>query len=133
MVSRHDYLPFGEDPATNGTAGQAGRNADWSAPDDVRFRFTGQERDDTGLDYFQARYYSFSFGRFTSPDPDNAGVDLSDPQSWNGYAYVSNRPLTDTDPSGLQSCPGSCASYNPSPRTSERRYTQNKLGLLLLI
>ena len=55
----------------------------------MRFRFTGQERDDTGLDYFQARDYSSSLGRFTSPDPDHAGVDLSDPQSWN--AYVSNR------------------------------------------
>ena len=40
-------------------------------------------------------------------------MDLTDPQSWNGYAYVGNRPLTDTDPSGLQSCPAPCASYNP--------------------
>jgi RHS repeat-associated protein len=116
VVSRHDYLPFGEDPATNGTASQAGRTTpDWSAVDDVRMRFTGQERDDTGLDFFQARYYSAPLGRFTSPDPENAGVDLTDPQSWNGYAYVGNRPLTDTDPSGLQNCSGSCVSYNPVP------------------
>ena len=42
-------------------------------------------------------------------------MDLTDPQSWNGYSYVNNRPLTDTDPSGLQSCSGSCFSYNPLP------------------
>jgi len=51
--------------------------------------------------------------RFTSPDPGNAGVDLTDPQSWNAHAYASNRPLTDTDPSGLQNCPAPCISYNP--------------------
>ena len=67
------------------------------------------------MDYFQARSYASPWGRFTSPDPANAGVDLTDPQSWNGYSYVSNRPLTDTDPSGLQSCPAPCISYSPVP------------------
>lgn len=40
-------------------------------------------------------------GRFTSSDPDNAGADQIDPQSWNGYTYVGNMPLTSTDPLGL--------------------------------
>ncbi len=63
--------------------------------------FTGQERDaETTLDFFQARYYSAPQGRFTSPDPGNAGANLGDPQSWNVYAYVGNNPLTYTDPSG---------------------------------
>jgi len=32
--------------------------------------FTGKERDqETGLDYFGARYYGSALGRFTSPDP----------------------------------------------------------------
>jgi RHS repeat-associated protein len=38
--------------------------------DSVRQQFTGQERDDeTGLDYFNARYHSSMQGRFTSVDP----------------------------------------------------------------
>jgi RHS repeat-associated protein len=70
--------------------------------DTVRQKFTGQERDNESyLDFFQARYFSGIQGRFTSPDPGNAGADPSDPQSWNGYAYVSNNPLSYTDPSGL--------------------------------
>jgi RHS repeat-associated protein len=66
----------------------------------VRQQFTGQERDDTGLDFFQARYFTSAQGRFASVDPANAGASLGDPQSWNGYAYVSNSPLRFTDPSG---------------------------------
>lgn len=64
--------------------------------------FTGKERDtETGLDYFLARYYSGAQGRFTSPDPDNAGSYADDPQSWNGYAYGRNNPLKFVDPDGL--------------------------------
>ncbi len=50
--------------------------------DGVRQQFTGKERDgETGLDYFGARYYAAAQGRFTSPDPENAGANISDPQS----------------------------------------------------
>jgi hypothetical protein len=49
----------------------------------------------------QARYFSAQQGRFASVDPANAGASLGDPQSWNAYAYVSNNPLTYTDPDGL--------------------------------
>ncbi len=54
-----------------------------------------------GLDYFGARYFSAAQGRFTSPDPANAGVSLTDPESWNAYAYVRNSPLRFVDPHGL--------------------------------
>jgi RHS repeat-associated protein len=67
----------------------------------VRQGFTLKERDDeTGLDYFLARYYSSTQGRFTSGDPENAGADVRDPQSWNGYGYGRNNPLEYTDPDG---------------------------------
>jgi RHS repeat-associated protein len=62
---------------------------------------TQKERDnETGLDYFLARYYSNTQGRFTSVDPEQAGARSDDPQSWNGYAYARNSPLVYTDPLG---------------------------------
>jgi RHS repeat-associated protein len=65
--------------------------------------FTGKERDtESGNDYFGARYYASSMGRFMSPDPMFATVNrLADPQQWNMYAYSRNNPLSITDPSGL--------------------------------
>lgn len=61
-----------------------------------------KERDlESGLDYFINRYHSSIQGRFTSVDPQNAGADSSDPQSWNGYVYARNNPLLLVDPDGL--------------------------------
>jgi RHS repeat-associated protein len=66
-----------------------------------RFVSTGKERDtESGNDYFGARYYASTMGRFLSPDPMNAGADESDPQSWNAYAYGGNNPLGAIDPTG---------------------------------
>ena len=57
---------------------------------------------ETNLDFANARYYSSQFGRFMSPDP--LGGDVSDPQSLNRYAYVTNSPLSAIDPSGMDGC-----------------------------
>jgi RHS repeat-associated protein len=65
-----------------------------------RSHFTGKERDtESGNDYFGARYYASSMGRFMSPDP--MGGHLEDPQTLNRYVYVRNNPLSLTDPTGL--------------------------------
>jgi len=41
-------------------------------------------------------------GRWISPDPAGlAAVGLTDPQTWNRYAYVGNNPLSAVDPLGL--------------------------------
>jgi RHS repeat-associated protein len=62
---------------------------------------TSKERDiETGLDYFLARYYSSTQGRFTSPDEPLIGQDEPDPQTWNLYSYTSNNPLNRTDEEG---------------------------------
>jgi RHS repeat-associated protein len=61
-----------------------------------------KERDnETGLDYFGARYYASTLGRFTSADPLLASGRTSMPQSWNRYSYVLNNPLKLIDPTGL--------------------------------
>ena len=89
-VTRHDYLPFGEE-LTGSSPGT-----------DVEQRFTGQIRDtETGLDFFNARYYTAPLGRFNSVDPENAGADLRDPQTWNEYAYARNNPFALVDPTGM--------------------------------
>jgi len=96
-VSRHDYLPFGEELF----AGSGGRTTaqGYTNNDVVRQKFTSKERDsETGLDYFKARYYSSSLGRFTSPD--SFGGLKVNPQSLNRYGYVHNNPLRFTDPTG---------------------------------
>ena len=100
VLERHDFEPFGHE-LTGTEGGWRSSVAGYGAsPTSVRQQFTGQERDDTGLDFFQARYFTSAQGRFASVDPGNAGASLGDPQSWNGYAYVSNSPLRFTDPTG---------------------------------
>jgi RHS repeat-associated protein len=72
----------------------------------LEHHFTGKERDaESGLDYFGARYYGSSMGRFMSPDPAGlSAVKLANPQTWNWYAYVQNNPLRYTDPTGMYTC-----------------------------
>ena len=82
VVSRHDYLPFGEEIAS----GVSNRSSIWGSTDAVTQKFTGKERDqETGLDYFGARYYGSALGRFSSPDEPLADQHSIDPQSWNLY------------------------------------------------
>src|SRR5207245_527634 len=99
-VSRHDYLPFGEELFA-GTGGRTTAQG-YSGSDNVRQKFTQKERDnETGLDFFEARYYASMQGRFTSGDPVTMTVDrLYDPQQINLYAYCRNNPLTFMDPTG---------------------------------
>jgi RHS repeat-associated protein len=117
VVSWHDYLPFGEEIQAN----TVGRNGTWGSNTDATQKFTGQYRDgETNDDYFGARYYRPALGRFTSPDPGNAGADPTNPQSWNGYSYVWNNPLAMIDPSGADTCADgsyadACVTDTPPP------------------
>jgi RHS repeat-associated protein len=98
VVSRHDYMPFGEELCA-GTGGRTAGMGFCAGGDTNRKKFTGYERDaETGLDFAQARYFSSTEGRFTSAD--SLLGSLVNPQSLNRYAYVLNNPLNSTDPSG---------------------------------
>ena len=52
------------------------------------------------------REYSPTQGRWLTPDPSGlAAVDPSNPQTWNRYVYVTNNPISFTDPTGLVRTP----------------------------
>ena len=79
------YMPFG------GTAREQGDAA-------VRYRYTGKEKDDSGLYYYGARFYDEALGRFLAAD--SILPDVYDPQQLNRFAYVRNNPIKLVDPDG---------------------------------
>ena len=101
------YSPFGETYAQSGSSDAS---------------FTGENQDTVaGLYDFLFREYNPSYARWVSPDP--AGLlaaDLADPQSFNRYTYVRNRPLLFIDPLGL-----TCVYYADDGVTVEERDLQS--------
>ncbi|MCU1242537.1 MAG: repeat protein [Candidatus Acidoferrum typicum] len=87
--NRSDYYPFGGERVIQ-------------SDETSHFKFTGKERDtESGNDYFGARYFGSSMGRFMSPDPVVITTErLQNPQQLNLYAYVANNPLRYIDPTG---------------------------------
>jgi len=80
-IGERGHFPYGEQWYTSGST--------------TKFSFTSYERDfaETGNDYAVARYYVNRLGRFSSVDPLNS--------SPNGFAYVMNDPINQTDSSGM--------------------------------
>lgn len=105
VLARHDYLPFGGEvfagTGYRSTSQKYGEST-ISPADKCRQKFTGQERDiETNLDFFNARYYAYVMGRFTTADPLLSSGTPENPQSWARYTYTLNNPLKYIDPSGL--------------------------------
>ncbi|OZI34118.1 hypothetical protein CAL29_11215 [Bordetella genomosp. 10] len=91
LITREEYYPYG------GTAVLASRT-----DSEVKYKFirySGKERDATGLYYYGLRYYQPWTGRWTSPDP--AGP----VHGQNLYCMVENRPATRADFDGAISFP----------------------------
>jgi RHS repeat-associated protein len=100
VVEEEDFYPYGgEIVITSG--------------DSNRYKFTGKERDSEDapnalLDYFGARHYASSMGRYMIPDYADSGfdpvpvpgADFGYPQGLNLYSYVGNSPQASTDPDG---------------------------------
>ncbi|MBC8162190.1 MAG: hypothetical protein H7Z42_13345 [Roseiflexaceae bacterium] len=102
-----------------GTATSSARQA-WPPTPTARLDFTGQRRDDTGLLFYNARYYDPAIGRFASADmivPSAPALTVApldgvargvwgqqgaphNPQDLNRYSSVNNNPVNATDPTG---------------------------------
>ncbi|HKO42108.1 MAG TPA: RHS repeat-associated core domain-containing protein [Pyrinomonadaceae bacterium] len=101
VLSRHDYMPFGEEIGA-GIGGRTG-GMGFSVVDGLRQTFTSYQRDnESGLNYAINRYFSPTDGRFTTVDPLHESGEPPQPQSWNRYAYAINNPLKFVDPDGLR-------------------------------
>jgi RHS repeat-associated protein len=90
VLSYEEFFPYGA------TAYRATRVGIELSP--KRYRYTTKERDEeTGLDYFGARYYASWLGRWCSADPSGA---VDGP---NLYQFVLSSPIGRTDADGQQS------------------------------
>uniref|UniRef100_UPI0013C32768 RHS repeat-associated core domain-containing protein n=2 Tax=Pseudomonas syringae TaxID=317 RepID=UPI0013C32768 len=87
LISQESYYPFG------GTAWWAARSAVEAKYKTVRY--SGKERDASGLYYYGFRYYAPWLQRWINPDPAGAVDGL------NLYTMVRNNPAACVDPSGL--------------------------------
>ncbi|MBK5397756.1 RHS repeat protein [Pseudomonas sp. TH39(2020)] len=87
LISQESYLPYG------GTAWVASRSA--VEADYRTIRYSGKERDASGLYYYGHRYYAPWLQRWISPDPAGPVDGL------NLYAMVGNNPVRFIDHQGL--------------------------------
>ncbi|MFL7966334.1 RHS repeat-associated core domain-containing protein, partial [Pseudomonas kielensis] len=87
VISRETYHPYGS------TAWFAGRSEVEASYKTVRY--SGKERDATGLYYYGFRYYATWLQRWVNPDPGGFinGLHL--------YRMLENNPIINTDPDGL--------------------------------
>jgi len=58
----------------------------------------------SATNHAQYREYSNILGRWLQPDPYDGSYHPNNPQSFNRYSYVQNRPLSATDPAGMDDC-----------------------------
>ncbi|RMQ45718.1 YD repeat-containing protein [Pseudomonas cichorii] len=91
LISQESYYPFG------GTSWWAGRNAVEAKYKTVRY--SGKERDISGLYYYGFRYYAPWLQRWINPDPAGDVDDL------NLFEALHNNPLTNIDPEGNKPVP----------------------------
>ncbi|WP_449440315.1 RHS repeat domain-containing protein [Pseudomonas migulae] len=92
-MSQEVYYPFG------GTAWLAGRHEVETSYKTIRY--SGKERDVTGLYYYGVRYYAPWLQHWLNPDP------VGDVDGLNFYRFVKNNPVNLVDPDGRSPTPPS--------------------------
>ena len=102
---QYSYSPFGSMSITGITTSSYG--------------YTGRETDGLGIDYYRARYYNPTTGRFLSEDPIGFAGGI------NKYAYVGGDPIDFFDPFGLDKKKKPCNDKN----NNRSRFFQQLPGL----
>lgn len=110
LISQEWYYPYG------GTACFAARSATEAKYKTVRY--SGKERDATGLYYYGFRYYAPWLQRWINPDP-AWGID-----GLNFYRMVRNNPIALHDPNGL-SPHGDLARTIMASKSFQKNYYKN--------
>jgi len=90
----YSYAPYGSMSVTGTTTNS--------------YAYTGREFDGLGIDYYRARYYNPTTGRFLSEDP------IGFAGGMNLYAYAANNPMKFRDPFGT------CNQDNQDPLFSQK-------------
>ena len=118
ILDQSDFYPYGGERVLTSSSGNT-------------YKFEGKERDtETNNDDFGARYYASQFGRWTSPDWSAAVApvpyaNLTNPQTLNLYAMVSDNPETFADLDGheyasVPQADGASISFDYSPDAGQQ-------------
>ncbi|GIM97589.1 RHS repeat domain-containing protein [Paractinoplanes toevensis] len=116
-LTQRRFAPFGLERGTSPA---------WSNP----FGYVGGEQDAAGMVHLNAREYDPNLGRFLAVDP---LMDVGDPQSWQGYAYANNTPVTANDASGMRVCLDECGGeadkYVQNVQREKKKWRQHQMKL----
>ena len=120
LLSQESYYPYG------GTAWWAAKNAL-----EARYkviRYSGKERDATGLYYYGFRYYAPWLQRWINPDP------AGDVDGLNVFCMVRNNPVScsDTDGRMLRAANQAFANESDEPEVNAQDHMSNVLAFSLL-
>jgi len=89
VVSQQSYYPYG---STRLTTGGLSRTSQGDRPTERQYTSQISDQDQTGLYYYNARYYDPRVALFSQADSLSDGL--------NRYAYVGGNPISFSDPSG---------------------------------
>lgn len=115
IISQEEYYPYG------GTAVRAARSA--GEADYKTIRYSGKERDTTGLYYYGYRYYQPWIGRWLGTDPAGTVDGL------NLYRMVRNNPVSLRDSDGLAPAETGKYQINMNPLRPAGLMNRGKLEL----
>ena len=111
-------LPFGEQTSS----GNCESNDGWQGISGLWFD------EETDSVHTKARQLSLHQGRWLTPDPAGpSATDVTNPQTWNRYAYVTNNPVSFSDPTGL------CSPSRPCPHNYRNPFGQAFGGSLIQV